>query len=198
MCALAHVHAPAPGKRAPFIPCALQFALLLLTEAATPAPFSVVRFETIYIFFQAAISKWIKGKKAGEKKPALKQNMMLLEEGQDCVIVGTLYKEQKLKPNILDEHHARQKYEAPPPARSKYHDDTDDLVLEDQTGRVTLSTHPEALAHLPVHELVTGVVMGVRGIESADGTFKVRKETEGSRKPPPARAARTKRTGDPE
>ena len=124
--------------------------------------------------------------------------MMLLEEGQDCVIVGTLYKEQKLKPNILDEHHARQKYEAPPPARSKYHDDTDDLVLEDQTGRVTLSTHPEALAHLPVHELVTGVVMGVRGIESADGTFKVRKETEGSRKPPPARAARTKRTGDPE
>jgi DNA polymerase delta subunit 2 len=37
------------------------------------------------------------------------------------VIVGTVYKEMRLKPNILDEHHAREKYEAPPPPRSKYH-----------------------------------------------------------------------------
>lgn len=146
-------------------------------EASFGTQYSSIYFNRLgkmqSIVKKAAITKWIKGKKPGDKKPALKQNMMMLEEGQDCVIVGTMYKEQKLKPNILDEHHARQKYEAPPPSRSKYHDDTDDLVLEDQTGRVTLSTHPDAVAHLPIHELVTGVVMGVRGTESVDGTFKV-------------------------
>jgi DNA polymerase delta subunit 2 len=27
-----------------------------------------------------------------------------LEEGKDCIIVGTLYKHMKLKPSILDEY----------------------------------------------------------------------------------------------
>jgi DNA polymerase delta subunit 2 len=42
------------------------------------------------------------------------------------------------------------------------------LVLEDQTGRVTLGGDV-----LPVDGLVTGVVLAVRGREHEDGTFKV-------------------------
>lgn len=32
------------------------------------------------------------------------QNILGLEEGKDCIIIGTLYKQMKLKPSVLDEY----------------------------------------------------------------------------------------------
>lgn len=91
-----------------------------------------------------------------------------MKKGQKCVILGTIYKDMKLKPNILDEYHARevpfthiplmsnlpshlrcpyQNYEAPPPARSKYTDPSDSIIVEDHSGRASL-----AGANLPTSE----------------------------------------------
>jgi DNA polymerase delta subunit 2 len=112
-----------------------------------------------------------------------------------CVVIGTIYKNMALKPNILDEYHARevrargrmerhiaaanrpptppfsrtQNYEAPPPARSKYNDDAADrLELEDGSGRVAL-----AGPGLPVAHLVSGVVVALLGAENELGEFVV-------------------------
>jgi len=40
--------------------------------------------------------------------PLFNKNILATEPGQRCVIMGTLYKDMKLKPNILDEYHARE------------------------------------------------------------------------------------------
>jgi len=88
-----------------------------------------------------------------------------------CVLAGTLYKDMKLKPSILEEYsktagHAStttadgQRYMAP--------DDT--LVLEDEFGRVQLTGTAEAL---PVAALVSGLVVSVLGREVAGGKFEV-------------------------
>ncbi|EDQ85024.1 uncharacterized protein MONBRDRAFT_29660 [Monosiga brevicollis MX1] len=102
--------------------------------------------------------------------PPLADNILGLAamRGKPCVVVGTVYKDMKLKPNILDEFNARENYEAPPPERSKYFADDDVIILEDQTGRTVLSG-----AGLPVGELVSGVVMAAKGVENDKGEFEV-------------------------
>jgi DNA polymerase delta subunit 2 len=109
----------------------------------------------------------------------LVDKLMDIEADKRCIVLGTVYKEMKLKPNILDEFQAREvcvrvgpgigrdgnasatrpvhtnplpkSYEAPPPERSKYNAEDDSIVLEDQTARVSLLG-----PGLPVGELVTG------------------------------------------
>lgn len=67
----------------------------------------------------------------------------------DVVVVGTLYKEMPLKPNVLQEFTS--KLQGPPPARANYCSAEDELVLEDESGRVTLT----GVDHLK-HQVVTG------------------------------------------
>ncbi len=50
---------------------------------------------------EAASLKW--GQKA-----AYVEKILLVKPGQRCYVIGTVYKEMKLKPNILDEYHARE------------------------------------------------------------------------------------------
>ena len=38
----------------------------------------------------------------------LVDRILHVKAGQQCIIVGTVYKEMRLKPNILDEYHARE------------------------------------------------------------------------------------------
>jgi hypothetical protein len=54
-----------------------------------------------------AKARWCSG---SGKKPKITASLLEVSQGQECVIVGTLYKEMKLKPSILDEHHARAKH----------------------------------------------------------------------------------------
>lgn len=111
---------------------------------------------------RSAVSKW-------QQQPL--PQLLDLQSGKKCVVIGTFYKEMKLKPNILDEHNAREKYEAPPPERSKYNADDDSAVLEDHSGRAELlfDAEKEAL----VGSLTTGIVMALLGHETAGGQFLV-------------------------
>jgi len=84
------------------------------------------------------------------------------ELDRPALIVGTLYKEMKGKPNIMDEV-GRDVLEALSGAEeravTKYCGPDDTLVLEDDSGRIALRLPPQ----LADDVLVTGVVVCVRG-----------------------------------
>lgn len=75
---------------------------------------------------------------------------------EKCVLIGTLFKHQPLKPSILREI-SEETQLAPQPARDNYVDDTDKLILEDELQRIRL------LGKMDVHTIVTGVVCAVLG-----------------------------------
>lgn len=98
---------------------------------------------------EKAIKKW-------DSHP-FKQLFELREENQEtCLIVGTLFKHQVLKPNILKEV-ADEEQLIEQPLRSNYVDEQDKLILEDDLQRIRLT------GKIDVHQLVTGVVCAVLG-----------------------------------
>lgn len=89
-------------------------------------------------------------------------------DGQECVIIGTLYKHQQWKPSILRELSEDHQLSAPC-ARSNYCSEKDVPYLEDEMLRIKLVGEK---VHL--EDIVTGVVCAVRGNENNDGTFTVK------------------------
>jgi DNA polymerase delta subunit 2 len=147
---------------------------------------------------------------ARKKWPSLEVVSVLdLEEGKECAVVGTIYKEQAAKPSALDAAAAAAKGGAtsgsaaaapaganiealaggiPSLAHAK-----DALVLEDAGARVALSS-PGASSPaggagaLPAGPLVTGVVVALRGAVTEDGAFEVTDALfRGPGAPPPPR-----------
>ena len=90
-----------------------------------------------------------------------------LKEGEECVIMGTLYKDMKLKPSILDEYGKDLALGATIAAK-KFTADDDALVLEDEGARVRLVG-----AAVDPKQFVTGVVVACRGKVAQDGEFEV-------------------------
>lgn len=73
-----------------------------------------------------------------------------------------------LKPNILDDI-SKDHFLLPPPPREKYRDTgLDQIMLEDESGRLRLTG-----TNLEGEELVTGVVVAVLGSENSEGEFQV-------------------------
>ncbi len=77
-----------------------------------------------------------------------------LVDGQECIIVGTLYKEMKLKPSILDEYGRDLSLPRAVASSAKFVSDDDALVLEDEAARVKLRGEG-----LRVGDLVSGTEM---------------------------------------
>ena len=89
-----------------------------------------------------------------------------LKEGEECVVMGTLYKDMKLKPSILDEYVKDAGLGSAETSAAKFVSDDDSLVLEDEGARVKL-VGPAA----NVDEFVTGVVLAAKGRVIANGEF---------------------------
>jgi len=89
---------------------------------------------------------------------------------EDFLIVGTVFKQQELKPSILKELSEDGGLEVQP-ANTKYTTTSDSLVLEDENMRVKL----EPSEQLSAASVVNGVVLGVWGREMQGGKFKVEK-----------------------
>ena len=127
-------------------------------------------------------------KKWGDAGIKTVNRILDIQPGVPCVCVGTLYKEMALKPNFLvdylqnvagggggdedddddDAGEAAADREAMVDAqRVTYQSEGDQLILEDESGRMTLEG-----AALDPH-LMTGVVIGVKGVWQRDANFVV-------------------------
>ncbi|KAL1540825.1 DNA polymerase delta subunit 2 [Salvia divinorum] len=101
-------------------------------------------------------------------KPHLPSCTVLgLEQGKECIIVGTLYKHMKLKPSVLDEYSKERSASPLVQPRNFLHSD-DYLVLEDESGRVKLRG-----ALLLPSVYVTGTVVALHGKETGAGDFEL-------------------------
>lgn len=87
-----------------------------------------------------------------------------------CIVAGTIYKEMKLKPCILEEYNKTAHGSANSMAGQVYISPDDSLVLEDEYGRVSLVGSSEKLN---IRQMMSGLVVAVLGREVPGGKFEV-------------------------
>ncbi|KAF5324645.1 hypothetical protein D9611_004389 [Ephemerocybe angulata] len=100
-------------------------------------------------------------------KPTLVPRVLEVTKGKICYVVGTVYMEMPLKPNVLVDL-ARDNSIPPPPPVSKFYSSEDKVMLEDESGRIRLVGDS-----LKTIRLTTGVILGVLGMETPNGDFEV-------------------------
>ncbi|KAL7422155.1 DNA polymerase delta small subunit Cdc1 [Cryptotrichosporon argae] len=106
-------------------------------------------------------------------QPPLLPRILNVQRSQLCYIVGTVYMEMPLKPNVLEDM-ARDHWIAPPAPRPKFFSAQDAVHLEDESGRVRLVG--DVIRRERDREgggLVTGVIMAALGLETGAGDFEV-------------------------
>ncbi|EJU04668.1 hypothetical protein DACRYDRAFT_93140 [Dacryopinax primogenitus] len=112
---------------------------------------------------QRAREKW----SSMEGEPKYCKRVLDVQKGELCFIIGTIYMDMPLKPNVLEDI-SKDHWIAAPPPRPKIFSPDDSVMLEDESGRVRLVGERVSKAHL-----VTGVIMGALGAETAKGDFEV-------------------------
>ncbi|KAH0830487.1 DNA polymerase alpha/epsilon subunit B-domain-containing protein [Lanmaoa asiatica] len=88
-------------------------------------------------------------------------------KSQLCWILGTVYMDMPLKPNVLEDL-GRDHSLPPPQSREKFYSDQDSVMLEDESGRIKLVGQKLISTHL-----VTGVIIAALGMETPGGEFEV-------------------------
>lgn len=112
--------------------------------------------------------KWDHDFKLNGKSVVMKQKVLDIHAGQPCWAIGSIYCEMKYKPNVLEEV-INDTYGAPDLTKSYTDKDgTDEIMLEDESGRVLLVGD-----YIKKTPFITGVVIGVLGMEAEAGTFQV-------------------------
>ncbi|KAF1823941.1 uncharacterized protein K489DRAFT_387582 [Dissoconium aciculare CBS 342.82] len=90
-----------------------------------------------------------------------------VRQGDLCWVIGTVYMDMPLKPNVLDDL-GKEHWIAAPPPRERYTGAGEEVMLEDESGRLRLTG--DALKSVV---LVTGTIIAVLGTENKDGDFEV-------------------------
>lgn len=115
--------------------------------------------------------------------------------GEECIIIGTLFKDMPLKPNVLQEYSKQvrvlklisdllrlfliifrlQRALAPLPQKDSFVSEKDVAWLEDDSGRIKLAGVNLDLGGNTVTpaSLLTGQVVAIRGCENEQGDFEV-------------------------
>ncbi|XP_062239225.1 DNA polymerase delta subunit 2 [Platichthys flesus] len=94
------------------------------------------------------------------------RNLCDLQMGEQCCIVGTVFKRMELQPSILKEISEEHNL-LPQPARAKFISETDELILEDELQRIKLE------GKIDRDKCVTGSIIAIYGAEKNDGKFTV-------------------------
>jgi len=105
----------------------------------------------------------------GKDKVQRVDRVLDVRQGELCWVVGTAFMEMPLKPNILDDI-SKDHWIAAPPPREKFTspDGVDQVMLEDESGRLRLTGE-----YLKDCLLVTGCIVAVMGTENANGDFEI-------------------------
>ncbi|GHJ84295.1 hypothetical protein NliqN6_0697 [Naganishia liquefaciens] len=167
---------PSRRPRADYAPLPLLNQPFLLNDALTrtyKAQYSNIYFQRL-LQLKATVAAAAKQKWAHvQGSPQLLPNILKVERSKLGYIIGTIYMEMPLKPNILEDL-ARDNWTAPPPPRPKFYSPNDVIHLEDERGRVTLvGERLRQEIEKPGGGLVTGVVVAALGMETASGDFEV-------------------------
>lgn len=115
-----------------------------------------------------AKEEWEDFEIAGEQAQRV-ERVLDVRQGQLCWVVGTIFMDMPLKPNILEDISKEHWIAGPPPRQSYFSVDSEtQVMLEDESGRLRLSGQM-----LQSTLLVTGIIVGVLGTENANGDFDV-------------------------
>ncbi|KAJ3890334.1 DNA polymerase alpha/epsilon subunit B-domain-containing protein [Lentinula edodes] len=112
---------------------------------------------------KAAIKRWMKL----PGNPSFVPRVLEVEPSQLCYIIGTVYMDMPLKPNVMEDIARDHSIPAPPPPPYYYSAD-DQVMMEDESGRIQLVGE-----RLKSEKLVTGLIIGALGMETPDGKFEV-------------------------
>ncbi|KAL1921139.1 uncharacterized protein VTP21DRAFT_10855 [Calcarisporiella thermophila] len=120
------------------------------------------------IVHEEAKRRWGKLKLKGHlREPKFVEKVLDVPPGELCYIIGTVYMDMEFKPCILDD--IGQEYQLNTvPLKPKYTSPKDEVMLEDESGRVKLFGQ-----RLKNEMLVTGIIISVLGMETPAGGFEV-------------------------
>lgn len=88
------------------------------------------------------------------------------ETNKKCIIIGTLFKDQKLKPSILKKISEKNSL-IPQPVYTHFADESDLLYIEDDLQRY------QVIGNIETHKLVTGITCALLGTDQGKGKFLV-------------------------
>ncbi|KAH6629792.1 DNA polymerase alpha/epsilon subunit B-domain-containing protein [Boeremia exigua] len=103
----------------------------------------------------------------GGERATFVERVLDVRQGELCWIVGTVYMEMALKPNVLDDISKEHWIAAPPPRETYVSGTQDEMMLEDESGRLRVTGESLNSTY------VTGCVLAALGTEQADGAFQV-------------------------
>ncbi|KAL9571467.1 hypothetical protein ACKAV7_004413 [Fusarium commune] len=115
---------------------------------------------------KVAAEAWT-GTKIGEEEARRVERVLDVRQGELCWVTGTVYMEMPLKPNILEDV-SKDRWISAPILTPKYFSKDDQVMLEDESGRIRLVGDV-----LKTVNLVTGCIIGVMGTENANGELEV-------------------------
>lgn len=119
------------------------------------------RLETMVPLLKPRIEeKW------GIEYPIIKLCKLQEDLQRKCVVIGTLFKDQKLKPSLLQKI-ADANALIPAVVPTHFSDDSDMLYIEDELQRYLL------IGNVDVHMLVTGITCALLGSDQGFGKFLV-------------------------
>ncbi|KAG1843556.1 DNA polymerase alpha/epsilon subunit B-domain-containing protein [Suillus subalutaceus] len=115
-----------------------------------------------------AVEKRAKARWDGlQSEPLYVARVLDVVKSQLCWVIGTVYMDMPLKPNVLEDIGRDHSIPAPPP-REKFYCDEDSVMLEDESGRLKLVGD-----RVGEERLVTGVIVAALGMETPTGDFEV-------------------------
>ncbi|KAA1100699.1 hypothetical protein PGTUg99_017091 [Puccinia graminis f. sp. tritici] len=126
------------------------------------------QFAKVYFLRLSRLRERLKEKCLERWKAQTPCRVLDIDPSRISVVIGTLYCEMKLKPNVLEDL-AREHHLGPALGPRKWvSTDEDSIMLEDESGRVRLvGIDREKFT------LVTGIIVGVMGRETSKGDFQV-------------------------